>query len=57
MHGQTNLDVTDTAGQSEKVFQVHITIDAENDWQVLLAGCTNGKPRCGITTGIPTSTP
>jgi hypothetical protein len=56
-NGQTNFDVTDLSGQSEKVFQVQITTGADNDWQVLLAGCTNGKPRCGITTVIPTSTP
>lgn len=56
-NGQTNFDVTDTAGISEKIFQVQITTGAVNDWQVLLAGCTNGKPRCGITTVISTSTP
>ena len=56
-NGQTNFDVTDTAGISEKIFQVQITTGTDNDWQVLLAGCTNGKPRCGITTVIPTSTP
>jgi hypothetical protein len=56
-NGQTNFDVTDIAGQSEKVFQVQITTGADNDWQVLLAGCTNGKPHCGITTVTPTSTP
>ena len=56
-NGQTNFDVTDISGQSEKIFQIQITTGTDNDWQVLLAGCTNGKPRCGITTVIPTSTP
>ena len=56
-NGQTNFDVTDIAGQSEKVFQVQITTGADNDWQVLLAGCTNGKPHCGLTTVTSTSTP
>jgi hypothetical protein len=55
-NGQTNFDVTDISRISVKVFQVQITTDADNDWQVLLAGCTNGKPHCGITTVIPNST-
>lgn len=56
-NGQTNFDVADRVGQSVNVFQIHITTGAENDWQVLLVGCTNGKPHCGITTVTPTSTP
>ena len=56
-NGQSIFDVTDMAGRSENVSQVHITTSADNDWQVLLVGCTNGKPHCGITTVTPTSTP
>lgn len=56
-NGQTNFDVTDMVGQSVNVFQVQITTGADNDWQVIIIGCTNGKPHCGITTVTPTSTP
>lgn len=56
-NGQTTFDVFDMVGQGAKVSQVHITTGAENDWQVVLAGCANGKPHCGITIMTPTPTP
>lgn len=56
-NGQTNFDVSDISGQSEQVSQIQITTGANNDWQVLLIGCTNGKPGCGLRTATPISTP
>ncbi len=56
-NGQINFDVMDRVGQGMKVSQVQISTSADNDWQVLLVGCTNGKPHCGIATVTPTSTP
>jgi len=56
-NGQTNFNVLDTAGQGERVSQVQFTTGADNDWQAIIIGCTNGKPHCGITTVTPASTP
>lgn len=56
-NGQTNFDVSDTAVQGEQVSQVQFTTGANNDWQAIIIGCTNGKPHCGIITVTPTSTP
>lgn len=56
-NGQPNFDVSDISGLSEQVFQMQITTGADNDWQVLLVACSNGKPRCGITIVTPTATP
>ncbi len=52
-NGQVNFNVLDRVGQGMHVSQIQITTGAENDWQVLLVGCTNGKPHCGITTVTP----
>ncbi len=56
-NGQIIFDLFDLVGQGLKISQVQITTSADNDWQVLLVSCTNGKPHCGITTVTPTPTP
>ncbi len=56
-NGQSIFDVSDIPVQSGSVIQVHITTSADNDWQVLLLGCTNGKPSCGLRTVPSTGTP
>ncbi len=54
--GQPHFDVSATAGPSTTIQQVQITTGADNDWQVVLLGCVNGKPDCGITTTTNVST-
>lgn len=56
-NGQTNFNVAYLVGQGMTVSQVQITTNASNDWQILLLGCTNNKPNCGITSQTPTPTP
>lgn len=56
-NGQITFNLFDLVGQGMKISQVQITTSADNDWQVLLVSCTNGKPHCGITTVTPTPTP
>jgi hypothetical protein len=43
--------------QGTVIRQIRITTGPENDWQVILGGCTNNLPSCGIKTVDPTVTP
>jgi len=56
-NGQSIFNVSDRPVQSESVIQVHITTSTDNDWQVLLIGCTNGKSSCGLRTVPSPGTP
>ncbi len=67
--GQSHLTVSDTSagsGTFQAVHQLQITTGAANDWQIVLLGCANEKPHCGLapapgstaqpaTTASPTS--
>lgn len=49
--GQPHMNLADigASGAGAKVQQIQIVTGAENDWQVVLAGCTNNLPSCGIS--------
>lgn len=56
-NGQVKFDVYDAVAQGKGVSQLQVTTDANNDWQVVLLGCANGKPRCGVTDATPGARP
>lgn len=47
--GQPNFDRFDQVSPGAHVEQIQITTGAENDWQLVVVGCTNGTPACGST--------
>ncbi len=55
--GQPRFNQMNTIGEGKIVHQILITTGANNDWQFVLVGCTNGRPSCGVTTVPATSTP
>lgn len=57
-NGVPNGDQYDNGYLQGKVIrQIRITTSPENDWQVVLGGCTTNLPSCGIKTVDPTVTP